>query len=208
MAAGFRLPREARSPCVRNAAGPTSGRRHSQDGNQRVKTMQRNGPSFRQRIGRPTILAPALAIAIIAATLSASAEPSSPARAAQGRKISYHEVRRGLFALSKFPTAPIVMLGDSLTEAAPWDELTGCRQIANRGIGGDTTARVLSRLDEVLSMRPRAVFLMVGVNDISLRVPSETTAKNLGDTTASTAPRSTPSCITFCRSLQVTARSA
>jgi len=141
--------------------------------------MQRNNQPFHRHIGRRLIFGLAVAGLVAAANNSAPAEPSSPGRPAPARKMSYHEVRRGLFALSKFQTAPIVMLGDSLTEAAPWGDLTGCRPIANRGIGGDTTARVLGRLEEVLNMQPRAVFLMVGVNDISLRVPSESTAKTM-----------------------------
>ena len=82
------------------------------------------------------------------------------------------------FALSKVESASIVMLGDSLTEGAPWAELTGCAHLIERGIGGDTTAKVLARLDDVLKLKPRAVFLMIGVNDISLAVPRETTLAN------------------------------
>ena len=93
--------------------------------------------------------------------------------------MSYYEVRRGLFALSKIKTAPIVMLGDSLTEAGPWTDLTGCLSIANRGIGGDTTAKLRDRLDDVVALQPRAIFLMIGVNDITLGIPGETTAGNL-----------------------------
>jgi lysophospholipase L1-like esterase len=107
------------------------------------------------------------AIGILAAT--------SPAIA---RKHSYHEFRLEVFAISRIKTAAIVMLGDSITEAAPWDELTGCRSIVNRGIGGDTTAGVLARLDEVAKLQPRAVFLMIGVNDISLGVPADKTIEN------------------------------
>jgi len=109
---------------------------------------------------------------MVAAVTSALAEPAA-------RKLSYYDFRRGVFALSKVETAPIVMLGDSLTEAAPWDELTGCRQVVNRGIGGDTTKGVLGRLDEVLALKPRAVFLMIGVNDISRHIPKEASVENL-----------------------------
>jgi hypothetical protein len=98
---------------------------------------------------------------------------------AQQHKMSWNEYRRGVFALSKVDHASIVMLGDSITEGAPWAELTGCPYLAERGIGGDTTAKVLARLDEVLKLKPRAVFLMIGVNDISLGVSKETTTANL-----------------------------
>src|SRR4029077_15223863 len=85
------------------------------------------------------------------------------------------------FAMSKIQTAPIVMAGDSLIEAGPWTDLTGCLAIANRGIGGENTKRPLERLDDVPSPRPRAAFLMVGVNDLSLDVPREATVNNLRD---------------------------
>jgi lysophospholipase L1-like esterase len=91
---------------------------------------------------------------------------------------SYREFRREVFGLSRLDRAAIVMLGDSITEAAPWDELTSCRSIANRGVGGDTTAGVLGRLDGVLKLRPHAVFLMIGVNDIALGVAREQTLAN------------------------------
>ena len=112
------------------------------------------------------------AVMTLAASASALAEPGP-------RKLSYYDFRRGVFALSKLERAPIVMLGDSITEAAPWDELTGCRQLVNRGIGGDTTKGVLARLDEVIALKPRAVFLMIGVNDITRNIPKETSVDNL-----------------------------
>jgi lysophospholipase L1-like esterase len=61
---------------------------------------------------------------------------------------------------------PIVFLGDSITEFGEWNELFGGQGlIVNRGIGADTTSGVLSRLDAIIAMQPRAVFLMIGTND-------------------------------------------
>jgi lysophospholipase L1-like esterase len=100
--------------------------------------------------------------------------------AAQTRShMSYFEVRRGLFAMSKVQAAPIVMAGDSLIEAGTWNELTGCAGIANRGIGGDTSKRLLDRFDDVLTLKPRAVFVMVGVNDLTLGVARDATLDSL-----------------------------
>jgi lysophospholipase L1-like esterase len=121
-----------------------------------------------------------LMAAALAAIVCAAPTQSEPA-AQPSRSMSYYEVRRGLFVLSKLQTAPIVMLGDSLIEAGPWSDLTGCLAIANRGIGGDTTKRVRERLDEIMALKPRAVFLMVGVNDVALDVPREATLDNLHD---------------------------
>jgi lysophospholipase L1-like esterase len=116
---------------------------------------------------------------MLAAALAASAAAAFAQSPSAARKPSYHEVRRGLFALSKIPSSPVVMLGDSLTEGGTWRELTGCLYLVNRGIGGDTSGGVLGRLDEIIALKPRAVFLMIGVNDISLGVPTETTIGNL-----------------------------
>ncbi|HTV42451.1 MAG TPA: GDSL-type esterase/lipase family protein [Candidatus Sulfotelmatobacter sp.] len=62
----------------------------------------------------------------------------------------------------------VVFLGDSITEI--WKSLPQDfpdLKIANRGISGDTTRGVLYRLDaDVLSLKPRAVVLLIGTNDI------------------------------------------
>ena len=130
-------------------------------------------PTWRR--GARLTLAVVVGIATVAACVGLRAEPAAPS----GRNMSYYEVRRGLFAMSKIESAPIVMLGDSLTEAGPWTDLTGCLQIANRGIGGDTTTKLRDRLDEVIALRPRAIFVMIGVNDLTLNIARETTLENM-----------------------------
>jgi lysophospholipase L1-like esterase len=75
-----------------------------------------------------------------------------------------------------------VMLGDSLTEGAQWAEITGCAFLANRGIGGDDTAGLLRRLDGVTSLKPAAVFLMIGVNDVNSGVSTDTIVDHVGET--------------------------
>lgn len=87
-----------------------------------------------------------------------------------------------MFGLSKVDSAPVVMLGDSMTQRALWNEITGCRFVINRGIGGDVSAGVLRRLDDVTSLKPSAVFLMIGINDISRNVPTETIVDNVRQT--------------------------
>src|SRR5262245_42569936 len=64
--------------------------------------------------------------------------------------------------------ADVIMLGDSITEKIDWRELFPGVSILNRGIGGDTSAGVLKRLDEVIARHPKIVFLMVGVNDLQI----------------------------------------
>lgn len=96
-----------------------------------------------------------------------------------GRQMSHREIREGMFGLSRIGFARVVMLGDSLTEGAPWAEITGCPYVANRGIGADTSTGVLKRIDEVLVLRPAAVFLMIGVNDVASAVPPERVVGNV-----------------------------
>jgi lysophospholipase L1-like esterase len=60
----------------------------------------------------------------------------------------------------------VVMVGDSLTAGVPWSEVAPCPGVANYGFNGDTSAGVLYRIHEVILLKPRAVFLMVGANDL------------------------------------------
>ncbi len=59
----------------------------------------------------------------------------------------------------------IIMLGDSITDEGEWTELLGL-DVKNRGISGDTTERILHRLDSILESKPKQVFLMIGINDL------------------------------------------
>lgn len=114
------------------------------------------------------------------------AENAPPATAAPpavpAKKPSYRMRRLGMFALAKIPFASVVMLGDSLTARAQWSDITGCPYVANRGIGGDESENVLKRLDDVIKLKPTAVFLMVGINDILSKVPTETIVDNVRQT--------------------------
>ena len=76
----------------------------------------------------------------------------------------------------------VVFLGDSITQG--WgDDLGGAfpgMKVANRGISGDTTRGVLIRLkDDVLALKPAAVVLLIGTNDLAEKAEPETIAGNL-----------------------------
>jgi lysophospholipase L1-like esterase len=75
--------------------------------------------------------------------------------------------------------ADVIMLGDSITEGVEWRELFPQVRILNRGIGGDTSAGVLNRLDEVIARHPKIVFLMIGSNDLQMGVPIRTISANV-----------------------------
>lgn len=69
-----------------------------------------------------------------------------------------------------YPTqsADIVMLGDSLTAEADWRELLPGRDVVNRGVAGQTAAEILARVDGVRRLRPRVIFVMAGINDLTI----------------------------------------
>jgi lysophospholipase L1-like esterase len=76
----------------------------------------------------------------------------------------------------------LVFLGDSITQG--WGEnlpkaFPGVK-IANRGISGDTTRGMLIRLqDDVLSLDPSGVVMLMGTNDLEEQATPETIAGNL-----------------------------
>jgi len=74
----------------------------------------------------------------------------------------------GAFRAEKIDDEPLVILfGDSrIAQWMPLPAVEGCR-VVRRGVGGQTTAQALLRLDEdVLAARPRAVVVQVGINDL------------------------------------------
>lgn len=76
----------------------------------------------------------------------------------------------------------LVFLGDSITHG--WgDELGGSFpgvKVANRGIGGDTSRGVLIRLKEdVLSLHPSGVVILIGTNDLEQGAAPEIVAGNV-----------------------------
>jgi lysophospholipase L1-like esterase len=73
-------------------------------------------------------------------------------------------------AFEAFALAPddVVFLGDSITEGGPWEEMFPELRVRDRGIGGDTTAGVLARLEQVTRAQPAKVFLLIGTNDLFL----------------------------------------
>ena len=68
----------------------------------------------------------------------------------------------------------VVMLGNSLTEfGGDWNKLLRGKHIRNRGIAGDDAAGIMGRLIQVLPGKPKKLFLMVGVNDLSHNLSPE-----------------------------------
>jgi lysophospholipase L1-like esterase len=85
------------------------------------------------------------------------------------RSFEHYNVKVAEFEhLSDIGKNDIVMLGNSLTEyAGDWNKLFHSKHVVNRGIAGDTAMGIYHRLNQILSGKPKAIFLMVGINDLS-----------------------------------------
>ena len=83
--------------------------------------------------------------------------------------------------IKKFKKSPlgyenIVFLGNSITAGGnDWSVRLNYPNIKNRGIGGDVTEGVLYRLNEITYYEPKAVFLLIGINDLWNTSPIEPT---------------------------------
>lgn len=62
-----------------------------------------------------------------------------------------------------------VLLGDSVISCYEWHEVLGPK-VCNSGFGGDTTSKILARLDAVTQGRPRQVMIEAGINDLAYGV--------------------------------------
>lgn len=78
---------------------------------------------------------------------------------------SYYKHKKSQFEILPISNDYIVFLGDSITDEGEWVELLGNSNIVNRGISGDTTRRILNRLDAIVNTKPKQIFIMVGIND-------------------------------------------
>ncbi len=79
--------------------------------------------------------------------------------------------------MKKQPADPkrIVFMGDSITIGWHLDEFFPGKPYVNRGIGGQTTPQMLVRMfPDVIDLKPAAVIILAGTNDISHNTGPET----------------------------------
>ena len=95
-------------------------------------------------------------------------------------KTSNYKERIEYFKQEKKGAHSIVFLGNSITEVGKWQVLLPQKVVLNRGISGDVTAGVLERLDEINTIKPDQIFIMIGINDLKIGKPiSYITAQQL-----------------------------
>ncbi len=83
-----------------------------------------------------------------------------------------HEL--GLYEVYKTKQADIVMLGNSITHGANWNELLGRERVVERGIPSDILDGFYARLNGIIKLKPKLCFIMGGINDIYNWTPVET----------------------------------
>lgn len=90
-----------------------------------------------------------------------------------------YRLRRMYFSLTaEHKKNPVVFFGDSITFGADWQRLFPDSPVVNRGISGDTTLGLLNRQEEIIALRPKQIFLMIGTNDLCFGRPIEKVAEN------------------------------
>lgn len=105
-----------------------------------------------------------------------------PLRRADWFRELWQQKRRGWAERVEADQGAVVFLGDSITQG--WGDdmggVFGGLKVANRGISGDTTRGLLVRLPEdVLALKPAAVVILAGTNDLEERAEPPVIAENV-----------------------------
>jgi lysophospholipase L1-like esterase len=89
-----------------------------------------------------------------------------------------HQQLKSMFEALPTSKGAIVFLGNSITEGCNWNELFPDKIILNRGIGGDITAGVLTRINEVVRHEPSKLFICIGTNDLAMDIENSKIMEN------------------------------
>ncbi len=79
---------------------------------------------------------------------------------------NHYAQRADFFHHYRVKEGDIVFLGDSITDGGCWEEMLPGVPLKNRGINADDTVGVIKRLDDIVMPKPRAIFLLIGTNDL------------------------------------------
>jgi lysophospholipase L1-like esterase len=107
-----------------------------------------------------------------------------------------HLSRKSHFALlpSQKNKKETIFLGASIIQYCEWNELLGYPNIRNRGIAGDTTQDILTRINEIINRKPAQLFIMIGLNDImegKSLTSMKKSFKNILETCSAQSPHTT-----------------
>ncbi len=91
----------------------------------------------------------------------------------------HYSERIAVFKNDPIVTGKIMFLGNSITEGADWKRLLKDSTVINRGVSGDITFGVLTRLDDVIKRKPSKLFVLIGINDLYKGIPDEVVLQNI-----------------------------
>jgi lysophospholipase L1-like esterase len=91
----------------------------------------------------------------------------------------HYRKRVALFKKQKLITGRVMMVGNSITEGGNWRKLTGDTTVINRGVSGDITFGLLQRVADITARKPSKLFLLIGINDLSKKIPEEVILQNI-----------------------------
>lgn len=91
----------------------------------------------------------------------------------------YYYQRTSLFEKLPIDSDDIIFLGNSITDNCEWHELFGNPNIKNRGIGSDVSMGVYERLAPIVEGKPAKIFLMIGINDVSHDLSTDSIVGNI-----------------------------
>ena len=113
------------------------------------------------------ILKASTAIFLLISSVSINAQYSKPARDSLRYKSNpVYAQEIAMYDIYKTRQADIVMLGNSLTHGAAWNELLGRPDVVERGIPGDGLDGFAARMNYIFKLNPKIVFIEGGVNDV------------------------------------------
>lgn len=117
----------------------------------------------------------------------------------------YYNKKCAAFEMQNYNAAigQIVFIGDSITDGFVLDNYYAGYPLAtyNRGIGGDSTAGVLKRLNvSAFDLAPTKIVLMIGINDINGGLSKTTIVKNYEEI-LSRISENLPSTEVYCMSI-------
>lgn len=107
---------------------------------------------------------------------------------------NYGQIKSSIFETLPIDSNSIVLIGNSLTDYGHWEEIFPCKNIKNRGIGGETIEDVIERIDIIAKSKPKKIFLSLGTNDLERHDDDDIIIKNyskLVEKIISTTPETT-----------------
>jgi lysophospholipase L1-like esterase len=82
--------------------------------------------------------------------------------------VSWNKQKKDLYSAVPIDSGDIVFVGDSHIERFLLNDFYPEMKIRNRGIGSNTTDQVINRMPDILRAKPSKLFLLIGINDLTM----------------------------------------